>query len=72
MRQERRLPTPLRPRRPGSGSGPMARRRAVHASEPTPGDFDEVGHNTAVLLAHAANVDNALHLEWVVSRFLPC
>ena len=50
----------------------MARRRAVHASEPAPGDFDAVGHNTAVLLAQAANVDNALHLEWTVSRFLPC
>ena len=73
MRQERRLPTPLRPRRPGSGSGPTARRRAVHASEPAPGDdFNEVDHNTMVLLLQAGDVDNALHLEWVISRFLPC
>ena len=73
MSQERRVPTPLRPRRPGSGSGPTARRRAIHASDPAPGDdFDEVGHNTAVLLTQAANVDNALHLEWAISRFLPC
>jgi hypothetical protein len=73
MRRERRLPTPLRPRRPGSGSGPTARRRAIRASEPALGDdFDPVSHNTAVLLAQCADVDSALNLEWVISRFLPC
>ena len=51
----------------------MARRRAAQASEPAPGDdFDAVGHNTTVLLLQAGDVDNALHLEWVISRFLPC
>jgi hypothetical protein len=51
----------------------MARRRAIRASEPAPGDgFDEVGHNTAVLLAQCADLDCALHVEWTISRFLPC
>jgi hypothetical protein len=73
MSQERRIvPRPLRPRRPGSGSGPMARPRAIHASEPVPGDFDPVDHNTRVLLADVANLDNPLHVEWAISRFLPC
>jgi hypothetical protein len=73
MRQERRVHNTIRPRRPGSGSGASARRRAVRASEPVPGDQpDEVAINTAVLLGYAREVDNPLHLEWVVSRFLPC
>ena len=51
----------------------MARRRAVHASDPALGDGpDPVAHNTDVLLAQSSSVDNALHLEWVISRFLPC
>ena len=73
MRQERRVHNTIRPRRPGSGSGASARRRAIRASEPAPGDQDdEVAVNTAVLLAYAREVDNPLYLEWVVSRFLSC
>src|SRR5215212_12179392 len=72
MRQERRLPTPSRPHRSGSGAGRMARRRAEHASNLAPTDgSNEVAINTAVLLGYAREVDNPLHLEWVVSRFLP-
>src|SRR3954468_21610296 len=72
MRQERRIPTPLRPRRPGSGSAPRARRRAGDASEPAAGDLDIVGHSTALLLARAEDADDALQLECLVSSFLPC
>ena len=72
MRQQRRIPTPPRPRRPGSGSGPRARRRAIEASEPGRSDFDEGAHIAAMLLAQAGNVDTALQVEWLVSRFLPC
>ena len=75
MSQQRRIvPRPLRPRRPGSGSGPMARRRAIHASEPAPADrpLDAIDHNTAMLLAQTDGLDNPLHVEWVISRFLPC
>jgi len=73
MTQQRRISTSVRPRRPGSGSGPRARRRAVVASEPARGDaLDYAGHNADVLLAQAEGLDSAVHLEWVVSRFLPC
>ena len=71
MREERRISTSVRPRRPGSGSGPRARRRAIEASEPARGDFDEVAHSTALLLAQAGEVESALNVEWLVSRFLP-
>ena len=72
MRQERRIHNPVRPRRPGSGSGPRARRRAIVASEPARGEvLDYAVHNADLLLAQADDVDNAIHLEWVVSRFLP-
>jgi hypothetical protein len=73
MNRSRRIDhTAVRPRRPGSGPGPTARRRAVHASEPAPGDFDAVGHNTAVLLEQVGQLDSALHVEWEISRFLLC
>ena len=73
MERERRAHNPIRPRRPGSGSAVAARGRAVRASEPAAGEQpDEVAINTAVLLGYARDIDNPLHLEWVVSRFLPC
>jgi hypothetical protein len=73
MRQEGRTHKTIRPPRPGSGSGPSARRRAIHASEAAPGDEpDTTAIGAALLLANAAELDNALHLEWLISRFLPC
>jgi hypothetical protein len=73
MRQERRLPTPSRPRRPGGGSGPRARRRAIHASEVGANERPpEVAHNASVLIAQTEAVDCAIHAESIVSRFLPC
>jgi hypothetical protein len=73
MRQEGRIHKTIRPPRPGSGSGPSARRRAIHASEAASGDeLDTTAIGAALLLANAEELDHPLHLEWLISRFLPC
>ncbi len=74
MSQQRRVvDNGIRPRRPGAGSGPAARRRAVLASEPP---WDEFRKDPAVdaaeaLSAFSGAVDAAIHVEARISRFLP-
>ena len=63
----------MRPRRPGSGSAPRARRRAIEASEPA---WLELQRDPAVqaaeaLCAFSGAVDQAIHVETRISRFLP-
>ena len=71
--QRRVVDNGMRPRRPGSGSGPRARRRAIEASEPTWSGLrrDPAVEAAEALAAYSDAVDAAIHVEARISRFLP-
>ena len=73
MSERRVVDNGIRPRRPGSGSAPRSRRRAVDASEPAWSELriDPAVEAAAALATYCDAVDAAIHVERRISRFLP-